>query len=114
MAGRGARVLRGIVGLVAVLGVLACAGPAGATDAYPSTNDQGTTQNVAWAWYHGVTGAQVAAQLSALNARLTQIRVDDPSVPTFTVSMVANSGSYAVSGWWWYYGLTSDLVSNYV
>ena len=34
----------------------------------------------------------------------------DPSVPTFAVTMVANSGAYA-SGWWWYYGQTASQVS---
>ena len=35
-----------------------------------------------------------------------QIRVDDASVPTFTVLLIENTGIYS-SSWWWYYGPNS-------
>ncbi len=37
------------------------------------------------------------------------MRVEDASIPTFAVTMVANTGDYA-SAWWWYYGQTADQV----
>jgi len=87
--------------------------PAGATNAFPSTDDYSTTiATPAW-WYHGVTAAQVTALVDQNHARLTQVRVEDPSVPTFDVTMVANSGAYA-SGWWWYFGLTATQVNGFL
>jgi hypothetical protein len=82
-----------------------------ATQANPSTNDQSTTLNTGWWTYTGVTASQVGSLTTANSARLTQIRVENPAVPTFDVTMVANSGAYA-SGWWWYYGLTGSQVSS--
>jgi hypothetical protein len=87
------------------------AAPALATQASPSTNDQSTTVNTAWWAYNGVTASQVGSLLTTNSARLTQIRVENPAVPTFDVTMVSNSGVYA-SGWWWYYGLTGSQVSS--
>src|SRR5215470_1644878 len=87
------------------------AAPALATQANPSTNDQSTTVNTAWWAYNGVTASQVGSLLTTNSARLTQIRVENPAVPTFDVTMVSNSGVYA-SGWWWYYGLTGSQVSS--
>lgn len=86
-------------------------GEAAATQANPSTNDQSTTINTGWWTYVGVTASQVGSFLSTNSARPTEIRVENPSVPTFDVTMVANSGVYA-SGYWWYYGLTPAQVSS--
>src|SRR5215472_1468802 len=93
--------------------VLALALPASATDAFPTTDDHSTTIATPWWWYYNVTSAQVASLASQNHARLTQIRVDDPSVPTFDVTMVANSGAYA-SGWWWYFGVTAAQVGSFL
>ena len=80
-----------------------------APDAFPGTDDHSTTTATAWWWYYGKTAQQVGDLASQHNARLTQIRVEDPSVPTFAVTMVANAGDYS-SSWWWYYGQTADQV----
>jgi len=93
--------------------VFSLALPASATDAFPTTDDHSTTIATAWWWYYGVTATQVATLTNQNHARLTQIRVDDPSVPTFDVTMVANSGAYA-SGWWWYYGVTASQVGGFL
>ncbi len=90
--------------------------PAGATQALPTTSDQATTIQTGWWTYYNVTGSDVASSLTTNGARLTEIRVDDPSTPTFDVTMVANAGSYA-STWWWWYGVTpatlnSDLTTD--
>lgn len=61
--------------------------------------------------YVGVDIALVSKFLTQNNARLTQIRVQDPSVPTFDVTMVSNTGDFA-SGWWWYVGVDAETVGN--
>jgi serine/threonine protein kinase len=61
-------------------------------------------------WSYGVTASQVAAITSQHDTRITQIRVMDPSVPTFAMTMVSNSGASA-SAWWWYYGQTASQVN---
>jgi hypothetical protein len=43
---------------------------------------------------------------------LLQLRVEDPTVPTFAGFMVANTGPYYVSGWWWYYGVDADALGT--
>ena len=101
------------VALACVIGVTLFAGSASATQANPSTNDQSTSINTAWWAYAGVTAAQVTSLLSTNNARLTQIRVENPNVPTFDVTMVSNTGAYA-SGWWWFYGQTAAQVSSFI
>jgi hypothetical protein len=105
------RHLLALVGALVVL-VGVSAGSSNATDAYPTTNDQATTTAVARWFYYGVNASQVTSYLNANGARLTQIRVVDPSVPTFAVSMVKNSGDYA-TGWYWWYGQTAaSLATN--
>ena len=99
--------------LSCVVSVTLAAGSAGATQANPSTNDQSTTINTAWWTYAGVTASQVGSLLTTNQARLTQVRVEDPNTPTFDVTMVANSGPYA-SGWWWFYGQTATDLSNFL
>jgi len=96
---------------VAITALILAALPAVATDAFPYTNDQATTIGVARWWYHGVTGGTVTALINQNGARLTEIRVEDPSVPTFDVTMVQNTGAYG-SGWWWYYGVDGPTVSS--
>jgi hypothetical protein len=96
---------------MALVGLMMAALPAAATDAFPTTNDQATTIAVARWWYTGVTGSQIGALLNQNGARITELRVEDPSVPTFTVTMVQNTGAYG-SGWWWYYGVDGPTVSN--
>ena len=85
--------------------------PASATDAFPTTDDHSTTTATGWWWYYGQTASQVGALADQNHARLTQVRVENPAVPTFAVTMVANSGDYA-SAWWWYYGQTASQVGS--
>jgi beta-lactamase family protein len=105
--GASTRVILGC--LVAVALLTGFVQSARATDAFPGTDDHSTTTGTAWWWYYGKTAQQVGDLVSQHNARLTQIRVEDPSVPTFAVTMVANAGDYS-SSWWWYYGQTADQV----
>lgn len=82
-------------------------------DANALTTDLSINVPTSWWIYTGVSPTQVGDYLNAKGARLTDIEVQSVSsgVPTLTVRMVKNSGSYAVSGWWWYYGLTAADVT---
>ena len=100
-----------IVAVAVIAALVASTVPASATDAFPTTNDQSTTIGVARWWYTGVTASQVTTFINQNSARLTQIRVEDPTVPTFTVTMVQNTGAYG-SGWWWYFGVDASTLSS--
>jgi hypothetical protein len=69
--------VRGSLALVLSFGL-----PAGATNAFPTTDDHSTEIATAWWWYYGETGAQVGTLLNHHHARLTQIRVINPSGPS--------------------------------
>ena len=73
-------------------------------------DDRQLSTPTGWATYNGVTATQVNSYSSSNSARLTDIQVES-STPTFTVTMVKNSGSYA-SAWWWYYGKTEAQVNS--
>lgn len=75
-----------------------------------STNDQLTTTGVAAWFYTGLSADQINAFVQKYNARISEVRIDDPSVPTFTVSMIQNSGIYS-SSWWWYWGVNASGLS---
>jgi hypothetical protein len=87
------------------------ASSASATQASPSTNDQSTTIATSWFAYAGISASQVGSLASSNNARVTEIRVENPSTPTFDVTMVSNTGAYS-SGWWWYYGLSASSLAS--
>lgn len=73
-------------------------------------DDRQLTSPTSWWTYNGATATQVNSHLSTHGARLTDIQVES-STPTFTVTMVKNSGSYN-SAWWWYYGKTEAQVNS--
>lgn len=79
----------------------------------PTLNDQLTTSHVASWFYTGQTADQVGALCTQNQARLTQVRVDNATAPTFTVTMIQDTGVYD-SDWWWYYGENSSIVGNQV
>jgi hypothetical protein len=83
------------------------------TDAYPYSNDQAVNIGVTRYWYNGINGSQINNLLNMLQTRLTQIRIEDPSIPTFTVSMVRNVDAYG-SGWWWYYGVDAPTLTTHL
>ena len=85
-----------------------------ALDTTARTDDHSVNVPTGWWLYTGQTAAQVSSLLSSNGARLTQIEVDGlvSGAPRFSVRMVRNSGSYAVPGWWWYYGLTFSQVGS--
>ncbi|MEU5876371.1 serine hydrolase domain-containing protein [Spirillospora sp. NPDC047279] len=76
-------------------------------------DDQLLTSQTGWWSLNGVTAAEITSYLDAKGARPTDI-VAEPNAaggtPTFTVTMVANTGAYRTASWAWYYGLTMDQV----
>jgi hypothetical protein len=97
--------------VVAQLAVVMAISARSANAAVGPADDRQLTTPTSWWRYTGVTATQVSSLLSANKARLTDIGVDNASIPSFTVEMVRNSGSYA-SGWWWYYGQTAAQVGS--
>src|SRR5262249_25902079 len=97
--------------VVMQLGAVVAIGAGPASAAIGPVDDRQMAAPTSWWTYSGVTATQVGNLLSANKARLTDIGVDDPAIPSFTVVMVKNSGSYA-SGWWWYYGQTAAQVGS--
>ncbi|EPX58893.1 hypothetical protein D187_003608 [Cystobacter fuscus DSM 2262] len=71
-----------------------------------------TTPTAAW-WYYGQTPEQLSALVSANDARIISLQVEQASPLRFTVSLVKNTGTHA-KGWWWYYGLTASQLSSYL
>ena len=82
-------------------------------DTTSMTDDHSVNVPTGWWTYTNVSAASIGTYLSQNNARLTEVKVYGVSngTPTFSVRMVANSGAYAVPGWWWYYGLTAADVT---
>ena len=87
-----------------------------ALDANAMTDDHSVNVPTGWWTYTGVTAAQIGTYINQNGARLTDLEVHSivNGEPRFSVRMVANSGAYAVPGWWWYYGLTAAQVSSYL
>jgi Beta-lactamase enzyme family/Bacterial tandem repeat domain 1 len=86
-----------------------------ALDLNSMTDDHSVNVPTGWWTYTNVTAAQVSSFLSTNGARLTDLEVYSmvSGQPRFTVRMVANSGAYAVPGWWWYYNMTAaQLAAN--
>ncbi len=67
-----------------------------------------------WWWYAGVTGSQLASYLSTNNARLVSLDAYEVNGQTyFAAVMLSNTGADA-KGWWWYFGVTTAQISNYL
>jgi hypothetical protein len=70
------------------------------------TDDKSLSVPSAYWGYTNVSAATIANYLNVNGARLTDIEVYDSTAGRFTVTMVKNSGAYAVSAWWWYPALS--------
>jgi hypothetical protein len=67
-----------------------------------------------WSSYTGVSGPVVNALLQTKNYRIIDLNVDGVSgtgTPTFTLTVVSNTGAH-YTNWWWYYGLTASQIST--
>lgn len=97
--------------MVLAICVAGLAAPAAVADTTALTDDTSVAVPTSWWTYTNATVADVNSRLSANGARLTDVERYD-STGRLTVTMVRNSGSYAVPGWWWYVGLTAAQVSQ--
>ena len=78
------------------------------------TDDHSVAVPTGWWLYTNVSEATINSLTQQLGARITDIEIHSfvGSAPRFTVRMVKNTGAYAVSGWWWYYGQTLTQVGQ--
>ena len=100
--------------LLALVAGMFASNASAALDTTARTSDHSVNVPTSWWLYTGRTASQVSSLINSNSARLTQIEVDGmvSGTPRFSVRMVRNSGAYAVSGWWWYYGLTFSQVGS--
>jgi hypothetical protein len=62
--------------------------------------------------YTGVTAGFLSSKIQQNHLRITSLDVDSSSgTPTFTATLVQNTGSYG-KAWWWYYGLNTAQISS--
>jgi Beta-lactamase len=85
--------------------VLASAGVAQAED-----DNENSTPTAWWIWT-GQTLNDVNNTIKARNARVIDVKVDNSSANTFTVTYVQNTGSYA-KAWWWYVGIDANTLAQ--
>jgi hypothetical protein len=68
-----------------------------------------------WWHYYGATEPLITNLINTTGARLVDLEAEEGTNPqTFTASFVPNSGVHAVSGWWWYYGVTVPDIVNFL
>lgn len=85
-----------------------------ALDTTALTDDHSINAPTAWWTYANQTPQQVSDRLNEHNARLVGLEVQavtNAGEPRLTVRMVANSGAYAVPGWWWYYDQSPQQIT---
>ncbi len=70
-----------------------------------------STQPVAQIWQANVSATTIANNIND-GYRITDIEIYDPVGPRFSVTMVRNTAGYNVTGWWWYYDLTTTDVRD--
>lgn len=108
--GRLARTAAVVAGWAGACAVLA-GGSTPTALASDCTTDEICTPTAA-VWHNNVTAATLT-NLVNQGYRFVDIEIASASPLRFDVSAVANSGDYA-SGWWYYYGLTSAEVGDYL
>ncbi|MBO0885554.1 MAG: hypothetical protein J2P17_35525, partial [Mycobacterium sp.] len=103
-----------LVATVVFAGLLVGAPGAARADANALTDDKSVSVPTGWWVWTNATEQFLNSKVAQNNARITDIEVDDAATGRFTATMVANTGAYAVPGWWWYYGLTYDQVRQQI
>lgn len=103
---------RQAVSAIAVLllaaGLTLAGAPGANADSTASTGDESVAGPTNFAFYTGQTVAQINTLLGA-TFRLVDIH---KTGSTYDVTLVANSGAFAVPGWWWYTNQTSAGVTS--
>jgi hypothetical protein len=109
----GSRRRPALIGLCVAAVFLVPAAQASA-DTTANTDDANISTPTGWWSYTNVSADQITSYIRANNARLTDIEPYNGSATRWTVTMVQNTGAYAVPSWWWYYGLTGAQVTQYL
>lgn len=97
------------LGPLFLLTLCLAAGPARAVES-------GRVSSTPTGWWHlyGATEAQITNLINTEGARLVDLEVASTGPILFNATFVHNSGDQAVSGWWWYYGVTVADITNYL
>jgi beta-lactamase family protein len=109
MGFRFARTLESCVAPTIVLSLIAFV-LSGASPATTEDDNQNTAPT-AWWILSGQSGNDVSNTIRAKNARIIDIKADDSSFNSFTVTYVQNTGAYAKQ-WWWYAGIDANTLER--
>jgi Beta-lactamase len=74
-------------------------------------DDNENSTPTAWWYYTGQSFSDIGSTLTAKNARIVDIAVDNSAATSFTVTYVQNTGSYAKQ-WWWYVGIDAPTLAK--
>ena len=75
--------------------------------------DNESTTPTAWWTYTGQSFNDVNNTITAKNARIEDIAIDNAAATSFTVSYVQNTGTYA-KAWWWYVGIDAATLASHL
>ena len=73
--------------------------------------DNENSTPTAWWFYTGQSFNDVNNTITAKNARIADIALNDSTASSFTVTYVQNTGSYAKQ-WWWYVGIDAETLAK--
>jgi polyglycine hydrolase-like protein len=85
---------------------------AGAHAAVGPADDRLRSTPTGWWCYPSLTPDEVENLFQANNARITDLRIAGVSPLRFSVTMVRNTGAYAVANWGWFYAKSFDQVGD--
>lgn len=76
-------------------------------------DDNENSTPTAWWIYSRQSPNDVTNTIKKLNARIIDIKADNPSGNSLTVTYVQNTGAYAKQ-WWWYVGIDDNALEKYL
>jgi hypothetical protein len=76
-----------------------------------SEDDNENSSPTAWWIYTGQSFSDIGNTITAKNARITDIALNDSTASSFTVTYVQNTGSFAKQ-WWWYVGIDAPTLAK--
>ncbi|HEY6306594.1 MAG TPA: serine hydrolase domain-containing protein [Candidatus Angelobacter sp.] len=85
--------------------ILASASPAQAED------DNENSTPTAWWIYGGQTANDINNTIRSKNARIIDIKPENPAASSFTVTYVQNTEAFAKQ-WWWYVGIDANTLAR--
>ncbi len=76
-----------------------------------AADDNENSTPTGWWIYTGQSYTDVVNTINSKKARIIDIKLDNPSSGTYTVTYVQNTGSYA-KAWWWYVGIDANTLAT--